>query len=222
MMRALDWLLALLYPPKCVICQKLLARGEQEICADCFESLPNFEGAAPEVSFCDAISVTFFYEGALRDSFLRYKFSGCDFYADTYGRWLAGRVRETLGAEFDCVSWVPVSRKRLRRRGYDQAELLAREVSKELSLPLVRALQKHAERGPQSHLHDAAARRENAQGAFSAYPGASLAGKEILLIDDIVTTGATLSECCRVLKTAGAKRVACGLFASPRNETDER
>lgn len=75
-MRALDWLLDLLYPPKCVICRRLLARGEQDICPDCFESLPNFEGEKPQVGGADGLSVTLFYEGAVRESFLRFKFSG--------------------------------------------------------------------------------------------------------------------------------------------------
>ena len=222
MRKVLDWLLDLLYPPKCVICRKLLPKGQTQICADCFESLPNFEGPVPEVSFADDICVTFFYEGTLRDSFLRFKFSGFDFYARIYGHWMAGRIAEELGRGFDAVSWVPVSRKRRRKRGYDQAELLAGTIARELELPVRPALQKHVERGPQSHLHDAAERRANAAGAFSMAPGADVSGMRILLIDDIVTTGATLSECCRVLKSAGAAYVACALFASPRNETDER
>ena len=56
--------------------------------------------------------------------------------------------------------------------------------------------------------------------AFSVLPGTDVSGKTLLLIDDIVTTGATLSECCRVLKGAGAARVACAAFASPRNENE--
>ena len=219
MRRVLTWLLDLLYPPKCVICGKLLSGKEQDICADCFESLPNFEGPAPKVSFADDLCVTFFYEGTLRESFLRFKFSGRDFYAEVYGAWMAGRICDTLGQEFDAVSWVPVSRKRKRRRGYDQAELLARRIAAILDLPAYAAVQKHAERGPQSHLHDAAERKANASGAFSLAPGADVSGKTLLLIDDIVTTGATMSECCRVLKSAGAARVACAAFASPRNDT---
>ena len=219
-MRALDWLLDLLYPPKCVICRRLLARGEQDICPDCFESLPNFEGEKPQVGSADGLSVTLFYEGAVRESFLRFKFSGRDFYADVYGTWMAGRIRDELGRGFDGVCWVPVSKKRRRSRGYDQSELLARKVAAELSLPTCAALQKHAERNPQSQLKDAAQRRSNASGAFSVLPGADVSGKTLLLIDDIVTTGATLSECCRVLKGAGAARVDCAAFASPRNENE--
>ena len=64
-MRALfSQLLDLLYPPKCVICRRLLARGERDICPDCFESLPNFEGEKPRVGGADGLSVTLFYEGA--------------------------------------------------------------------------------------------------------------------------------------------------------------
>ena len=167
MKRVISWLLDLLYPPKCVICRRLLAAGETEICADCLEALPNFEGPAPQVDGCDVLCVTLFYEGAVRESFLRFKFSGRDFYADTYGKWMAGTICDKLGTGFDGICWVPVSKKRRRVRGYDQSELLARVIAKKLSLPLVPALQKHAERGPQSQLKDAAQRRSNASGAFS-------------------------------------------------------
>ena len=207
-MRALDWLLDLLYPPKCVICRRLLARGEQDICPDCFESLPNFEGEKPQVGGADGLSVTLFYEGAVRESFLRFKFSGRDFYADVYGTWMAGRILDELGRGFDGVCWVPVSKKRRRR------------VAKELSLRMCAALQKHAERNPQSQLKDAALRQTNASGAFSVRPDADVSGKTLLLIDDIVTTGATLSECCRMLRQAGAKHIYCAAFASPRKEKE--
>ena len=219
-MRALDWLLDLLYPPKCVICRRLLARGERDICPDCFESLPNFEGEKPRVGGADGLSVTLFYEGAVRESFLRFKFSGRDFYADVYGNWMAGRIRDELGRGFDGVCWVPVSKKRRKSRGYDQSELLAKRVAKELSLPACAALQKHAERNPQSQLKDAALRQANASGAFSVRPDADVSGKTLLLIDDIVTTGATLSECCRMLRQAGAKHIYCAAFASPRKEKE--
>ena len=220
MRRVLEWLLDLLYPPKCVICGRLLARGEREICPDCLEALPNFEGKKPDIGGADGLSVTLFYEGAVRDSFLRFKFSGRDFYADVYGKWMAGRVLDELGRGFDSVCWVPVSKKRRRSRGYDQAELLARKVAAALSLPMCAALQKHAERGPQSQLKDAALRQANASGAFSVRPGAEVSGKTLLLIDDIVTTGATLSECCRMLRQAGAKHIFCAAFASPRKEKE--
>ena len=220
MMRVLDWLLDLLYPPKCVICGRLLAEDEREICPDCLESLPNFEGEKPQVDGADGLSVTLFYEGQVRESFLRFKFSGRDFYADVYGKWMAGRISDELGCCFDGVCWVPVSKKRRGARGYDQSELLARKVAAELGLPAVAAVQKHAERNPQSRLKDTALRQANASGAFSVRPGAEVSGKTLLLIDDIVTTGATLSECCRVLRQAGAEHIFCAAFASPRKDKE--
>ena len=162
--------------------------------------------------------MTFYYDGTFRDSFLRFKFSGRDFYADTYGKWMAGTICDKLGTGFDGICWVPVSKKRRRVRGYDQSELLARVIAKKLSLPLVPALQKHAERGPQSQLKDAAQRRSNASGAFSVLPGADVSGKTLLLIDDIVTTGATLSECSRTLLLADASDVVYAALAAPRKQ----
>ena len=125
-----------------------------------------------------------------------------------------------LARGFDGVCWVPVSKKRRKSRGYDQSELLAKRVAKDLSLPTCAALQKHAERNPQSQLKDAALRQANASGAFSVRPDADVSGKTLLLIDDIVTTGATLSECCRMLRQAGAKHIYCAAFASPRKEKE--
>ena len=218
-MSVLSWLLDLLYPPKCVLCRKLLT-GKGPVCPHCMDKLPEFDGAAPSVRFTSGGAVSFFYEGQLRESFLRFKFSGRDFYADVYGNWMAGRIRDELGRGFDGVCWVPVSKKRRKSRGYDQSELLAKRVAKELSLPACAALQKHAERNPQSQLKDAALRQANASGAFSVRPDADVSGKTLLLIDDIVTTGATLSECCRILRQAGAKHIYCAAFASPRKEKE--
>ena len=133
---------------------------------------------------------------------------------------IAGRILYELARGFDGVCWVPVSKKRRKSRGYDQSELLAKRVAKELSLPACAALQKHAERNPQSQLKDAALRQANASGAFSVRPDADVSGKTLLLIDDIVTTGATLSECCRILRQAGAKHIYCAAFASPRKEKE--
>ena len=78
----------------------------------------------------------------------------------------------------------------------------------------------HSSAGMRLFAERAAQRRSNASGAFSVLPGADVSGKTLLLIDDIVTTGATLSECCRVLKGAGAARVDCAAFASPRNDNE--
>ena len=85
-MKLLDRLLDLLYPPRCLICHEFLEPGAGAVCAECIDTLPEFDGADPHVRFADRCVATFFYEEKLRDSFLRYKFSGRDWYAKQYGR----------------------------------------------------------------------------------------------------------------------------------------
>ena len=149
----------------------------------------------------------------MRASLLRYKFGGATGYAKVYGRLVAGTVREELAGEYDLVTWVPLSRRRLRERGYDQARLLAKATAKELGLPLTPTLHKQRNTQPQSGTGDAAKRRANIAGAYRMKKGVDVTGKRILLMDDIVTTGATLSECARVLGKAGAEQVVCATVA---------
>ena len=212
------WLLDLVYPPRCVICHRFLDRGEREICPACLLALPDYDGPAPRVRFADGCAVCFYYEDALRESFLRYKFSGLRQYAAPYGRWLAGTIRDRLADRYELLSWAPVSRARRRQRGYDQTELLCRAVGRELGLEPVRTLQKKLDNPAQSGLGGAAERRANVAGVYEPVRPEQFAGKRLLLLDDIVTTGATLSECCRVLLTAGAESVACAALAAPRED----
>ena len=129
---------------------------------------------------------------------------------------MARCAAEQFGGEFDTVTWVPVSRKRLRRRGYDQAELLARSACRLWETQPVRLLEKIADNPAQSGIRDAAARRANVLGVYEAV--GDVTGKRFLLIDDICTSGATLTECVRVLENAGAERVVCVAAALARKE----
>ena len=209
-----DWLLDLLYPPRCMICHKLLMPGEKEICPACDDTLPEYDGADRKVRFCKRCVVTFQYNDTFRESFLRYKFSGLRQYAGRYGKWMAVTIRDKLSGEFDLITYVPVSRKRRKERGYDQSELLCRAVARELAIEPARTLEKRMDTPPQSTLHEYAARMANVAGAFAPVDPERFVGRRVLLIDDIVTTGATLSECCRVLLTAGAKSVVCAALAT--------
>ena len=220
-MKLLDRLLDLLYPPRCLICHEFLEPGAGAVCAECIDTLPEFDGADPHVRFADRCVATFFYEEKLRDSFLRYKFSGRDWYAKQYGQWMAVTIRDKLTGKYDIMTWVPVSRQRKKERGYDQAELLCRSAARELGMEPVRTLEKLTDNRAQSRLNDASERMANAAGAYGPYQAERFAGKRVLLIDDIVTTGATLSECARVLRTAGAENVVCAALATPR-ERNER
>ena len=113
---------------------------------------------------------------------------------------------------------------KLRRfhRGYDQVELICNEVGKELSVLPVRTLRKIRNTPPQSGIKDVSRRRANVLGAYTACDSAAIKGKRILLLDDVITTGATLSECSRVLLTAGACDVTCAAIACSLGEKEEK
>ena len=129
---------------------------------------------------------------------------------------LAMRIQQTHPEGFDLLTWIPVSRLRKFRRGYDQAELLAKAVGRELGMETTAVLKKVRNNRQQSKIHDAAMRRANVLGVYHVTDAEAVQGKRILLLDDIFTTGATASEAARVLLTAGAKEVHCAAVAASR------
>lgn len=206
----------LLFPPKCPFCGKI--QETTGICPNCEKDLPWIPGAealreGPGGLRCAG---AVWYEKAVRDALLRLKFQGASEIAEPLGELVARCAAEQFGGEFDTVTWVPVSRKRLRRRGYDQAELLARSACRLWETQPVRLLEKTADNPAQSGIRDAAARRANVLGVYEAV--GDVTGKRVLLIDDICTSGATLTECVRVLENAGAERVVCVAAALARKE----
>ncbi len=111
-----------------------------------------------------------------------------------------------LAGRLDLVTFVPMERRRRRERGYNQAELLARDVAKRLGLPVGETLRKTRATEAQSGL-SLAGRRRNLERAIESEPVA--ARQRVLLVDDVMTSGSTFSECARALKRAGAGSVTC-------------
>jgi len=221
MNRLFQALLDLLYPPRCIICRRLLREGERDVCPSCMAALPTAEGKRAEQTgeFFDLCVSPLYYTGSVRESFCRYKFQGAEGYAAPYARWMADCVREHLKDPFDLITWVPLSRNHLRKRGYDQARALACRMAEELGREAAPTLRKPKNRRTQSGLGGPEQRRANVLGAYELRRGAEVAGKRVLLVDDVVTTGATLSECARVLKTGGAESVVCVTLARSQKET---
>ena len=126
-MKAGQILLDLLFPPRCVFCGRVLGTGEREICSQCQSTLPwlTEEAAEQTGEFFDKCVSPLRYENFVRDSIHRYKFKGRQGYARTYGALVAQCVSDHLAGRYDLITWVPLSRKRRRERGYDQAFLLA-------------------------------------------------------------------------------------------------
>ena len=203
-------ILALVYPPKCVLCASLLEPRETDLCAKCRREAPIHQGSRLKLPYLAKWTALWYYEGTARKSILRFKFYNRRSYAISYGRLLAMKLLEDP-EPFDILTWIPVSFFRRLQRGYDQVELLARAVGQELDIPAQRTLVKVRHNPPQSRQQDAARRRANVLGAYRCLKPETVQGKRILLLDDVLTTGATAGEAARILLTAGAKEV---LFAS--------
>ena len=111
------------------------------------------------------------------------------------------------------ITWVHISDERMKTRGYDQAMLLAFATALELGEVAVETLKKTADNPAQSTLEGIEKRRANVLDAYEAIDRELISGKRMLLIDDVVTTGATLSECARTLLMAGAEGVVGAALA---------
>ena len=217
----LDLILDLLFPPKCMLCGKLLKKEEQTLCRECANSdLPEFSGKTREVPFFEECVAPFFYETPISDAIQKMKFHGMQTYAEQFAAWMAVPVRDKLAGKYDVISWVPCSRRRVWTRGFDQAKMLAQALAKNLDEEAVCTLKKVRHTPKQSKTANAAARRANVLGAYRAIDPDALKGKRILVIDDVVTTGATLSECGKVLKIAGAGPLVCAVIAATHREKE--
>ena len=217
-MKLLSSFLDLLFPPKCPFCGRVLdAPG---ICDACQKALPWTEGEeavrrGPDGFRCAA---PLRYEGLAKEGLHRFKFRGMSSAAAPLGELIAGCAAEHFSGAFDTVTWVPVSPRRLRQRGYDQARLLAERACRLWETKPLPLLRKTVHNPAQSGLKEAAARRANVLGVYEPTDAGRIQGRRVLLVDDICTTGATLAECARVLREAGAEKVVCVTAALTREK----
>jgi len=223
--------LDLVFPARCPVCDSTLGDGRRDpLCGGCWDT---FERVAPPV--CDTCGLPFpvfvgspvarggrcgecastppvfdwaraggLYAGALREAVQRFKFGG----KPALARPLAALVLEQWASRLpsaDAVLPVPLARARERERGFNQAGLLAERVARGLGCRVqTRWLARARDTRPQTDL-DVAERRANVRGAFVA--SSAVAGRSLVLVDDVLTTGATAAECARVLRAAGARTV---------------
>ncbi len=216
-MKLTQWILGLIFPPKCVLCGRLLQEEETDICHGCRKDVEEYRiNRLRKLPFLDSWLGVWYYEDTVRRSILRFKFYGARGNADCYGRMLAMKLQQEYPDGFDILTWVPVSPLRKLTRGYDQVELIARAVARELQMEPTVTLKKIRHNKPQSGIREDAHRRANVLGVYRAVDPERLRDKTILLLDDVITTGSTLNECARVLRTAGCARVFGGAVAVAR------
>ncbi|MDO8478786.1 MAG: ComF family protein [Candidatus Rokubacteria bacterium] len=226
--------LDLVFPPLCPVCDGMLGAGRRDpLCGACWEG---FERIAPPWCRCCGAPLgieglcgacrsrrprfayaraALLYGDLAREAIHAFKFGGRRGLANPLGDLLAGLGLSALpGAAPDAFVPVPLHPRRARERGYDQALLLARRLECAWGVPVVvDALLRAVPTQPQTDL-DAAARRRNVRDAFAVRRPELIAGRHVVLVDDVLTTGATAGECARSLYRAGA--VAVGVLTVAR------
>lgn len=212
-MKFLRRLLRSFYPARCPYCGKVTTPFE-EGCKNCVSQNPAQSKAFwiyhpylgndnIELICCSAWP----YWDKPKAAVLRFKFHGRREYAESFGLSMARSVKENFSsAAFDLVCEIPLTKRRRRERGFDQARLLAKELARGLKLPYVSALEKPKGNRIQHEL-SFAERWENVKGVYRLKRKIDVRGKTVLLCDDIVTSGATMWEAGRVLLQHGAKAV---------------
>lgn len=145
------------------------------------------------------------YEGPLRKLIHLFKFGGVQPLAGPLGRFLTQALPREQS--FDAIVPMPLHWRRRWQRGFNQSDLLAREIARRWSVPVRKVVRRAKATIPQAGL-TSAQRRRNVQGAFAVKGKTRLDGMRVLLVDDVLTTGATAGACARALKRAGAAHVA--------------
>jgi ComF family protein len=229
-------LLHLVYPAHCLTCGRPLGEGQDSFCASCRESLftdpmpccPRcaatvgpFGVADGQCSRCRDDSFAFEaalrlgpYDGLLRLLILRLKNQRGEGLAELIGeRWAEQAEERFRSLRPDAVVPVPLHFWRRMGRGYNQSLAVARGLSLRLGVPCRSAWLRRVRNTPRQTSQTATGRKENVRGAFALRPGIPLRGCRVLLVDDVMTTGATAGEAARVLRTAGAAAVAVAVLA---------
>ena len=232
----LEFVSCIFYPNRCVFCDELMPPTDN-LCDRCAESLPWIKGdVCPECgskkedcrcgrnhgNYYDGVASVFYYKDNVRECIHRFKFHGNKYAYKELGALMAKRVKECYGdKEFDYIAYVPMDKKRKRKRGYNQSELLAMQVAEELKLPFGRNLVEKIFPTDVQHECTEIERKGNLLGAFDINSEYDIEGKTILLVDDVKTSGSTLNECGKMLYLRGADKVFCLTAAVVNSKIDE-
>ena len=198
----------LIFPNVCGFCGEKI--NERYTCRKCLNILEYYKEKVYFSSnfgeYLDGILCAFNYKGILKEKMLQLKFHNNKYISKTFGEILSYKITKyNLGA--DIIVPVPICRKRYFERGYNQSEYIAKYVSKFCDIKLEKNILKKVKNNKRQSLLDATERKLNVKDVYAIKEKANVKGKNILLLDDIYTTGATLNECAKMLKLAGANKI---------------
>ncbi|MEK7434438.1 MAG: ComF family protein [Cyanobacteriota bacterium] len=190
--------------PFCIICKSNINISDKNNqCVDCNLKKPLFS----------SLITIGAYNGLLRGVIYNLKYDGIKKLSDPLGFFLANKIKEEINyKKIDFVTSIPVSLEKLKKRGFNQAELIALSVAKNLILPYKEILIRHRETEAQ-HSLSKQERSENLKEAFSIKAKVNLKNKTVLIIDDIFTTGATIQENCMILKEGNVSDIYVGVVS---------
>lgn len=180
---------------------------ENCICKECYEKFEAYSASAyfEAAGNVDYLAPAFRYKNLYREIFLNFKFNSHVAYGHLLGMAIAEQMKtrdEITGYSY--IIPVPVSKERFNERGYNQSEVLADYVSKSMGIPMITSLKRVKHSAPQSTV-ESAMRAENVKGAFIT--DREFSGENVILFDDIFTTGSTVAECAKTLQKAGAGKI---------------
>ncbi len=201
-------LISIVAPNRCPFCRNVIS-AEKYYCARCFEYLPFVKSELDPPENISRLVACCYYKHRARNAVLWLKYGGKIYPADAFALMLSEKLSE---ASADLIVPVPSSRKSIKSRGFATAELIGKTVSLRLGLPMIKALGANRNKQEQKDL-SRKKRFINAQSAFFLKSGFDLQGKRIILLDDVSTTGATLSAAAKILLDAGAEEVIGAVFA---------
>lgn len=200
------------FPVRCPYCGKVIERSEYA-CTECKNKFPQKSITCYAIGGHICVSA-FPYEGIFANGVKRFKFNNNAYFAKQLSVVLVMSILEKYqDIKFDMITCVPMHKDILKERGYNQAELLAKECAEIMHIPYVSTLDKFRKNKAQ-HSIKASERADNVKGVYKVSDESVIKDKNILLIDDIITTGHTLGECARILLKNGCNSVSCATVCS--------
>jgi ComF family protein len=214
----------------CTTCRPQLLADPSEVCPRCAGTIGPFAIAEGRCRHCRSENYAFEqvirlgpYDGLLRDAVLRLKRHQAEGLAEVLGELLGERaVQRLASAGIEAIVPVPLHAWRRLLRGYNQSASLARGLATRLRVPILSRALRRTRNTPSQVRQTPAARRENVRGAFQALMGVELAGRPVLLVDDVMTTGATAHEASRALRAAGVGKIHVAVLARATGEAHHR